>query len=401
MNEATPALTTLLGTPDGNEFFERHWEKEPLHIRRNDPEWYYDVLRSADVEQFLTRGDLRYPALRMAKDGPTILPSAYSSVLKFGPYASEGLIDVEKVRELHAGGATVILQMTRGSIPRLGLFADRLHAEIGAMVETTVYLTPANSQGFTTHYDTHSVFVLQISGTKRWRLYDVMWELPTLQQTADKFGRPPGPVRSEIVLQPGDMLYVPRGLGHDALAESEASLHVTVGVFPPTYLDLLNLHVTECRQDVRFRRSPWDLVTAGDVASIERQSAELLKVLRDSFRLERLKVEHVRRDLKRMTQSNGGRLFDQLHLHEVSASTVIARRRDVHCERVQSDGRVTLSFYDKKLSFPESVATAINNIFARPTLPVAELQTNLSEQSKITVARKLITEGLVRIVSLT
>ena len=35
-----------------------------------------------------------------------------------------------------------------------------------------VYVTPANSVGFVSHFDSHDVFVLQLYGSKNWRVYD-------------------------------------------------------------------------------------------------------------------------------------------------------------------------------------------------------------------------------------
>ena len=45
-----------------------------------------------------------------------------------------------------------------------------------------VYLTPPSSQGFTAHYDAHDVFILQIAGSKHWRLYDAPLRLPMESQ---------------------------------------------------------------------------------------------------------------------------------------------------------------------------------------------------------------------------
>ena len=54
----------------------------------------------------------------------------------------------------------------------------QLEAEFSCPVQTNIYLTPPNAQGFQTHYDNHDVLVLQVEGAKRWRLYDAPVGVP-------------------------------------------------------------------------------------------------------------------------------------------------------------------------------------------------------------------------------
>jgi ribosomal protein L16 Arg81 hydroxylase len=264
-------------------------------------------------------------------------------------------------------------------------------------------LTPKNAQGFTTHYDTHGVFVLQIDGKKRWRLYDFMRELPTLAQTFDTCEAVPGPVRREVVLEPGDFLYVPRGLAHDAVAENEgSSLHVSVGLFPPLWLDLFGLLLEEAKGDVRFRRSPMCELLMGTSRGLQAGQRELpllLQLLQDRFDARHLLAEHSARALAEMTQSNNGRLFDYLSGDSLSLETIVARRQEIHCVQEHAEGRTTLKFYEKELSFPNAVAPAIDCVFEREQFPVREVQNNLDDPSKLTFIRKLIKEGLVRVVT--
>jgi len=79
------------------------------------------------------------------------------------------------------------------------------------------------------------VFVVQLRGRKRWRLYGPALECPTLHEAT--FPPPPELLRRgadhAVTLAPGDVLYVPRGVYHAATACEDAgadSAHVTVGV---------------------------------------------------------------------------------------------------------------------------------------------------------------------------
>ena len=78
------------------------------------------------------------------------------------------------------------------------------------------YLTPAGTQGFAPHYDDIEAFVLQLEGKKRWRVYKPL----SPGETLPRYSSPnyDQSILSEpiidVVLEPGDLLYFPRGYVH-------------------------------------------------------------------------------------------------------------------------------------------------------------------------------------------
>lgn len=125
------------------------------------------------------------------------------------------------------------------------------------------YLTPALSQGFDTHCDAHAPVELPVE----FRKVRNAGELPVLL---------------EVELQPGDLLYLPRGYPHHAVSAEATSLHVTVGAHTQTWATLVRAAVEECvHRDVRFRTSlPPEFATteAGRRSAVDRL-AELLHLL--------------------------------------------------------------------------------------------------------------------------
>ena len=81
----------------------------------------------------------------------------------------------------------------------------------------------------------HDVFVLQVSGTKRWRIHAPVWDAPLRDQPwtdrrAAVQRAAAEPPLIEAVLEPGDCLYLPRGFLHAATALGGVSTHLTLGV---------------------------------------------------------------------------------------------------------------------------------------------------------------------------
>jgi hypothetical protein len=123
--------------------------------------------------------------------------------------------------------------------PALAALCRALESVFSAHFQTNVYLSPPNAQGFGTHFDSHDVFVLQISGSKTWSLYDTLIELPLHEQRFEKGKHIPGPVTQQLTIRAGDLLYCPRGLFHSAHSTDEPSLHVTLGLMGKTWADVL------------------------------------------------------------------------------------------------------------------------------------------------------------------
>src|SRR6185295_12103641 len=94
------------------------------------------------------------------------------------------------------------------------------------------------AQGFSAHYDTHDVFILQAAGSKHWRLYGSSVQLPLASTPYPYPGPDAGKPSADFVLRAGDVLYIPRGHVHDALTSDSISLHVTLGINVYTWADL-------------------------------------------------------------------------------------------------------------------------------------------------------------------
>jgi hypothetical protein len=128
-----------------------------------------------------------------------------------------------------------VLQALHRTWPPLIEFTQQLAAELGHPVQVNAYVTPPQSRGFDDHYDVHDVFVVQVSGQKRWRIHEPVHQAPLRDQpwtdrreaVAEAAAQPP--VIDEV-LEPGDCLYLPRGHLHAATALGGVSTHLTFGV---------------------------------------------------------------------------------------------------------------------------------------------------------------------------
>lgn len=110
------------------------------------------------------------------------------------------------------------------------------------MIDSNVYLTSKNSEGYAPRYDDIEIFVLQIEGKKHWRVYKPLHRSNILSRES-KNADPVGEPALDVVLKAGDLLYIPRGFIHEAtnIADSH-SLHLTLSMYrKQTFGDLLEI----------------------------------------------------------------------------------------------------------------------------------------------------------------
>ena len=250
------ALSLTLDPRSGADFLSETFDRAPLCITRNEPGRFDGVLSLADAERIVTGSGVRVPAFRMVRDGAQVPLREYTQDIAWQPGVFAGLAVVEKVAALFRDGATIALQALHLHWEPAALFCRGLEIALGMPVQANAYWTPPGAQGFAVHHDTHDVFVLQLAGAKRWRVYMPRLELPLSDQKwSAELGDPGGPVM-DFTLGSGDTLYLPRGWPHEAFTSDGASLHLTVGLHPASRLDAVRAALDECaREDVELRRA--------------------------------------------------------------------------------------------------------------------------------------------------
>ena len=193
-----------------------------------------DLLDADAVDELVSERGLRTPFLRVARDGSTLGDATFTAPGGVGATIGDQVSDDSLVR-LFADGATMVLQALHRVWPPVVTFCQRLAADLGHPVQANAYVTPPQNQGFNNHYDVHDVFVLQISGEKRWVIHAPVHSSPLRHQPWTDRRRSveqraaQEPV-IDTVLRPGDALYLPRGFLHAATALGGVSTHLTLGV---------------------------------------------------------------------------------------------------------------------------------------------------------------------------
>lgn len=260
-----------------NVFFEEFYEKKPLYIARGDIDKFCGVLTLDDIDRLLATGNFRTSELFVINASKKISPPDFTTV--------NGVIDMQKVYKLFSSGSTILLNRLNFYHPPIAEICESFEQIFGATCSANIYITPPNSQGFNSHFDTHDTVILQLEGSKRWRLYGAPISLPITGHGDEQVRTSPGPCLNELVLHEGDALYIPRGNVHDACSEAKISMHATIGLFSFTWADLLlEALAIAVLDDSLFRSAiPVDVAyTTSDITDIESQFRNLARRFADT-----------------------------------------------------------------------------------------------------------------------
>jgi ribosomal protein L16 Arg81 hydroxylase len=385
-----PPLEWLIQPITTERFFQEHWERKPLVIQRSCAEYYHSLLTLDEVDRVLTTLDLRYPNV-VLKNAAREIPSEDYTV-----HGSS--LDVAKVYQLFAEGSTVTLAYLDTVIPSLTAFCRGLEAEFSHPFQANVYLTPPGSKGAKVHYDTHDVFVLQVSGSKRWTILGTPVELPVRNQDFDPAEHDAGTPTLEFELCAGDAAYIPRGWVHEACSSENVSLHITVGVLVYTWTDfLLECVADACLNDVAFRKS---LPPGFARKDFPREQARLvfdrlLRHLSERSSTEKILDRFTDEFLSSCPPLLRGQMAQIAALDRLVTDSIVGIRPHLIVRIETSANSVAVHCFGRRITFPPAVAPAVQFALGRDQFAVHDLPGNLDSASKLTLIRRLILEGLL------
>jgi ribosomal protein L16 Arg81 hydroxylase len=241
---------------DAGTFRSQYFGKQPLHIRRKGAGASLLPWRRFNEVLALTPY-WNEESLKVYFKSRAALRENYCDTadLRAGAPAP---VNPAKVKALMGLGASLVANQLHRVCPEVGAVAAMLEREFAARSFANVYCSFKGVQAFQTHFDLHDVFAVQAEGEKTWRVYEARADAPVNPvPPGDEWEKwlteTRGKLLFEAEMQPGDVLYLPRGQYHDALTGAQASLHVTFGVAPATGLALFKLLETALAKESEFR----------------------------------------------------------------------------------------------------------------------------------------------------
>eukprot|EP01080_Neovahlkampfia_damariscottae_P011998 gene11998-5398_t len=237
------------------EFQDEFWEKKPLLISRNDENFYDGFLSLGQVKEVLKNNNLNYT---IDLDVTKYIKGVRNT------YNPKGKVDFKEAWKFYEQGCSLRFLSPQKQFKQIWKSMSILDEYFGAVTGCNVYLTPPNSQGFAPHYDDVEVFIIQVEGSKFWRVYPFE-KSPAIQLarfSSKNFSPKDIPYKPiiDVELKAGDMLYLPRGTIHQGRTEKNHSLHLSLSQYQlNSWSDVFELSVPNAikasiENDVEFRK---------------------------------------------------------------------------------------------------------------------------------------------------
>lgn len=256
-------------------FMTEYWDRRPLHIPAPAGSNRGAVVGWQRLNELLQiRSHWTEAQTKLVLNSRPVNPDFYMETL------SDGLrvASPARVETFLAMGASLVADGVERIAPEVRAVTERLARRFAGRANANLYASFQGVQAFASHCDLHEVFAVHCAGEKRWRIYANRADNPlsTIEGEGAQamIDAAKGPVALEVTLRPGDVLYIPRGYFHDALASSAESLHLTFGVVPPSGRMLFRLLEELAVEDSAFRAYLPD-ARDGDGSALRERLADL------------------------------------------------------------------------------------------------------------------------------
>ncbi len=252
-------LQDLLAPIPPERFMAEHYDRAPLHIE-GGADKFAAVLDWAGINRLLDMTHVwTETSLKLVLDSVPVPPAQYSVKATSRDGAPVLQPVAARVQDWVRRGASVVMNDVDSLTPGLAAVSDALEGAGFGKAQANVYISWQSHKAFHAHYDTHDVWAVQVEGEKTWNVWEGRAEWPIAHpvfrgQPQDHHERAKGGLRAKVHLKKGDILYLPRGWYHDALAEAPNSVHVAYGVHAPLGMDLMNILTERALHDPAFRQ---------------------------------------------------------------------------------------------------------------------------------------------------
>lgn len=241
-------------------------ERRRLHVRTDNGAAFRELVPWSHFNALLESDRLFHDRTRVVRRGRDLPREMWSQI---GPDFKR-ILFTDQLQRFCQEGLSLSLGQIHHDVPAVARLVTLLEQALPARVQTNLYASFGRESAFRAHYDQHDVLVLHLHGRKRWSCFgprpDACAETPLVGD--DHLG----PVVWEAVLEPGDILYLPRGEVHRATVEGDAAMHLTSSLVWPRESDLFRWIATDGSTAIN---ADADVPVYGSAEDIARYEAEL------------------------------------------------------------------------------------------------------------------------------
>jgi len=213
-------VTPVFGSLSPAQFLRRHWQKRPLLLRSAMP----------DVACRFNADELRKLACRDDVESRLVTYLRKRWRVEHGPFTRA------KLKRPGATRWSLLVQGVDAHLTGARELLDRFNFLPYARLDDVMLSFAPPGGGVGPHFDSYDVFLLQIEGTRRWRI-GAQTDLTLIDAPLRILKR--FMPQEDYVVEPGDLLYLPPHYAHDGVAMTDC-ITCSIGFRAPERQELAN-----------------------------------------------------------------------------------------------------------------------------------------------------------------
>ena len=239
MISTLPELTAPLSEAD---FLNRLRTRQLVFHRAQGENRFAGLIDWGAIADIVKSGDFSLDKLVIAVNRNPVRPVFY---------AQNGRINPAKFDALVSRNAGLVAANLDEHLPALGELCSDIRGRVGERVSVNGNVSIGDGGILELHYDCIDIIVLQIEGSKHWRIFGSPVQDPVKGM---KMAPPPeGEPLFDETLHPGDFLFVPAGYWHICDNGPERSLHLALCLWPPSGWEAIGNLLPELLEERIFR----------------------------------------------------------------------------------------------------------------------------------------------------
>ncbi|MEQ6473109.1 cupin domain-containing protein [Comamonas sp. wu1-DMT] len=245
----------------------------------------------SEIDQTLYSWDVSDKHFKLVKGSENLTSKVLETYQDIGRVRTR--IIKEILYEELSNGATLLLDRLDIKNEKINNITFDIGRFYGEKAICNGYISFRDDPAFKKHWDTHDVFAVQIKGRKLWKIYSPTFEYPLVHQKSISHipECPDSPV-FEVVLNEGDVIYIPRGWWHEVSPiNGEPTFHIAVGIHYPKIKDYINWVCNTLLDDnVIFRKSIKS--NQKNIENLDEINNELVKLISNQDNLDQFNLIH-------------------------------------------------------------------------------------------------------------
>jgi 50S ribosomal protein L16 3-hydroxylase len=274
----------LFGGISPEQFMARYWHKKPLLVRGAIPAFSLSVQHGEALDSAIPAPELLQFAHQDEVESRLVKSKPWS--FEHGPFSKKEIPAIDKPNW------TLLLQGMEARHPAAAKILSWFRFIPDARLDDLMISIAGVGGGVGPHFDSYDVFLIQMSGRRRWQI-SAQKDLSLNPQLPLKILQN-FKAEQEWILEPGDMLYLPPHIAHDGIALDAGCQTWSVGFRSPSFKELLQeglWRLAESLEDIPALNQKFADPKQGATHAAEQLPDELIKQL--GMKLKELKLDQI------------------------------------------------------------------------------------------------------------